>query len=82
MDEDFSKQPEEDTSPPNPFLGVNFINCRVYGRLYRNQEGTAYVGRCPKCGQQFRIAISPGGTPQRFFQARCRTLNPTWSLFN
>ena len=58
------------------FLGVNFVNCRVYGRLYKNEVQTAYVGRCPRCGQSFRIAIGRGGTNQRFFQAYCRSMSP------
>ena len=54
-----------------PYLGVNFSKCRVYGRLYRNPEGTAYVGRCPRCGAFVQVAIGIGGTAQRFFQAVC-----------
>ena len=54
-----------------PFLGVHFTTCRVYGRLYRNREGTAYVGRCPKCGAPVRVLIGTGGTAERFFNAVC-----------
>ena len=54
-----------------PFLGVHFVTCRVYGRLYRNAEGTAYVGRCPKCGAPVRVPIGHSGTAERFFQAVC-----------
>jgi phage FluMu protein Com len=53
------------------FLGVQFTKCRAYGRLYLNPEGTAYVGRCPRCGQLVRVPIGEHGTTQRFFQAVC-----------
>lgn len=66
----------QDNQGSRPFLGVNFVNCRIYSRLYRNAEGTAYEGRCPRCGQFFRIKIGREGTPQRFFQARCRKIDP------
>ena len=71
----------DDTSPPaqastpghegRPYLGVHFVTCRVYGRLYRNREGTAYVGRCPKCGAPVRVLIGDSGTSERFFTAVC-----------
>jgi len=53
------------------FLGVHFSKCRVYGRLYRNPEGTAYLGRCPRCGASVQVPIGQGGTAQRFFRAVC-----------
>jgi len=56
------------------YLGVHFVKCRVYSRLYRNPEGTAYVGCCPRCGAYVRIPIGEGGTSQRFFRAVC----PRW----
>ena len=54
------------------FLGVQFLNCRAYGRLYLNAEGTAYIGRCPRCGTPVRVPIGEQGTSQRFFTASCR----------
>ena len=53
------------------FLGVHFVSCRVYGRLYLNREGTAYVGRCPRCGAVVRARVGDQGTDQRFFMAVC-----------
>ncbi len=58
-------------SQPRPFLGVNFASCRVYGRLYKNREGTAYVGRCPRCGKPVQVPIGAHGTSQRFFIVDC-----------
>lgn len=54
-----------------PYLGVHFINCHVYGRLYRHPDGTAYHGRCPRCGAPLRVPVGQGGTTQRFFTAVC-----------
>ncbi len=53
-----------------PFLGIHFACCRVYARIYRNAQGDAYVGHCPRCGRPVRVKISPTGTQARFFEAR------------
>jgi len=63
--------PAKPDKAPRPFLGVNFAACRVYGRLYKNREGTAYVGNCPRCGKPVQVAIGAHGTPQRFFIVDC-----------
>jgi len=52
------------------FLSVWYRCCHTYGRLNRNNDGTAYEGRCPRCGAKARAAIGPGGTSQRMFEAR------------
>jgi phage FluMu protein Com len=57
--------------PQRQFLGVYFVRCLVYGRLYKNAEGTAYEGNCPRCGAHFHIRIGEGGTADRFFKAYC-----------
>lgn len=66
----------EQNTPPEkrtrPFLGVHFIKCGVYSRLYKDATGSSYTGICPRCGTPFRIAVdSARGTKQRFFVARC-----------
>lgn len=53
---------------PNPFLGIQFANCGIYTRIYRNKEKTMYVGRCPKCMMPVRVKIGEGGTDSRFFK--------------
>lgn len=59
---------EETNSQKRAFLGIWFDCCHVYGRIYKNKEGTAYVGRCPKCLRSVRVKVGEGGTSQRFFR--------------
>ncbi|WDQ18235.1 hypothetical protein [Rhodopirellula sp. P2] len=54
---------------PRPFLGIQFRCCQTYGRIYRNDQRTAYRGGCPKCGARVEVPIGSGGTNKRFFTA-------------
>ncbi len=51
------------------FVGIHFVCCDVYSRVYVNREETAYEGNCPKCAKRVRLRIGPGGTDSRFFTA-------------
>ncbi|MBT6768165.1 MAG: hypothetical protein HN763_05700 [Opitutales bacterium] len=59
------------TNKGKRFLGVRFVNCACYGRLYQNDEGTAYVGSCPRCGKCYQARIGEKGTDNRMFMAAC-----------
>jgi hypothetical protein len=52
-----------------PWIGIHFDCCGTYTRIYRNPEGTAYNGFCPRCGRKVRLKVGPGGTDARFFVA-------------
>lgn len=68
MLEDEDEQ-EEETPKKNNYLGIMFNCCHIYSRIYKNKEGTAYVGRCPKCMKSVNVPIGNGGTSARFFNA-------------
>ncbi|MEE8169542.1 MAG: hypothetical protein V3T70_03260 [Phycisphaerae bacterium] len=51
------------------WIGIHFTCCGAYSRIYRNNDRTAYVGKCPRCLRNLRLTIGPGGTDQRQFRA-------------
>ena len=52
-----------------PWVGIHFDCCAVYARIYRNPEGTAYHGACPRCRRSVTLRVGPDGTDARFFVA-------------
>jgi hypothetical protein len=60
---------EDASSAGRRFVGVHFVCCDVYTRIYLNRDATAYAGNCPKCAKRVRLRIGPGGTDARFFTA-------------
>ncbi len=62
-----SDPPQGAPDPHRKFLSIWFRCCHTYGRLYRNAEETAYLGRCPSCGAPVQALIGPHGTDKRMF---------------
>ena len=62
-----AKGEESPASSVHPYLSVRFACCNVYLRIYRSADGTAYRGRCPRCGKPVQFAVGEGGTSARFF---------------
>lgn len=60
---------KEPNNPKSNYLGIMFNCCGVYARIYKNKDGTAYIGRCPKCMKTIKVPIGKGGTNQRIFNA-------------
>ena len=63
-EEDNENKPEK-----KAYLGIMFNCCGAYGRIYKNKDNTAYVGRCPKCMRTVKVPVGSGGTNARFFNA-------------
>ena len=53
-----------------PWIGMQFECCGVYTRIYRNREGTAYEGNCPRCARAVQVRVGAGGTSHRMFKAK------------
>jgi hypothetical protein len=63
-----SRQGDTPPATARPFISVQFDCCNVYLRIYRSADGTAYRGRCPKCGKPVHFAVGQGGTDSRVFR--------------
>jgi hypothetical protein len=61
---------KKETKEGKKYLGIMFNCCQVYSRIYKNKDGTAYVGRCPKCMRTITVPVGEGGTNTRFFNAQ------------
>ncbi len=64
------KDPAGEKAERRPHLGIHFRCCHVYSYIYKNKDGSAYVGRCPRCGKVLKVKVSEDGTGsgQRVFQ--------------
>ncbi len=60
---------EQSAATGRKWIGVHFECCDTYHRIYRNRDGTAYHGYCPRCAKPVRVRVGPGGTSARMFRA-------------
>jgi hypothetical protein len=67
-DPSLNKNAKCDDNSKRRYIGIRFNCCGVYWRIYINQQGTAYEGRCPKCGKPVKLKVGSGGTDCRFFE--------------
>ena len=52
------------------FLGVHFVCCDIYSRIYLNRDQSAYIGHCPRCAKRVQFTVGAGGTESRFFKVQ------------
>lgn len=62
----------QSTRADRSFLGLHFRCSGQYSRATKTPDGSAYVGRCPRCAACVRFPIGEGGTSRRFFEVSCR----------
>jgi hypothetical protein len=55
-------------SAGRPYISVHFACCNIYLRIYRDPDGKAYRGHCPRCAKRVHFAVGHGGTDERFFR--------------
>lgn len=67
--DDRSESQSTRSAQQRPWIAIRWQCCSAYSRIYRNRQGTAYEGRCPKCASPVRASIGSGGTDKRFFEA-------------
>lgn len=70
---DISSDPPGEASKPSSaqgrrFVGIHFLCCDIYTRVYANRDGEAYEGNCPRCSKKVKLRIGPGGTSSRMFK--------------
>ncbi len=60
-------QPKQLSAPGRRFVGLHFLCCDIYTRVYINRDETAYEGHCPQCTKKVKLRIGPAGTSSRMF---------------
>jgi len=70
LEEPDARSEDRPAQRQRPWVGILFECCGVYARVYRDRDGTAYRGRCPRCLQEVTLRVGPGGTDARFFTAQ------------
>jgi hypothetical protein len=63
-----SPQQSPAAATSRPFISVHFACCNIYMRIYRDADGKAYQGRCPRCAVPVNFPVGAGGTNARFFR--------------
>ena len=61
---------EKENSQKRAYISIHWKCCKAFSRIYKNRDGSAYEGRCPRCAAHLRVPICKGGTTQRIFIAQ------------
>ena len=69
MDRGKKAQSKSCKGDKRPFISIFWKCCQAYSRVYRNRQGTAYEGYCPRCRGYLKVPVGEGGTKQRMFTA-------------
>lgn len=68
---DLATPPRHASSDGRPYLRLYFRCSNQYTRVYRNADGSSYLGRCSACGKTIRFVVGPGGSSERSFVVSC-----------
>ena len=64
-----SKNADKNNLSKKRYISIYWKCCHSFSRIYKNKEGSAYEGVCPKCKSALSVPVGDHGTTQRTFIA-------------